>query len=163
MLNVKPKTVVLDLDQTLVYATPISEHETVKNEGFYIHDTLGLSFVRKRKHLDHFINTLIENGKNIIVWSAGSTNYVKIVCDVLFGRNTLHYILTRPHYDHCGGKKDLGLLLKHDVVKDFKIEESVLIDDIESNGSDNPRNIIVVKPFQGEEDDELLRVLKRIL
>jgi HAD superfamily phosphatase (TIGR01681 family) len=160
-----PKFIVLDLDETLVKAEPIAAHEVEQHahhkDSFIICEGARLHLVRKRKHLDHFIEQLVAIGKVPIVWSAGTERYVKAICEVLFGRQTLQYVLTREHHDFCKRKKDLKFISKHNLVEEFSVKEAILIDDRSDNGSDNPDRILVVKPFEGgdENDDELLRVL----
>ena len=166
----KPSIVVLDLDETLVYSTPVSSEEinemNAKHpDAFFIScsNPVSISMVKKRKHIDHFINELKRNGKTLVVWSAGMELYVKNVCNVLFGRDTLEYILSGPHFYQFGKKKDIRVLGIHNMIPNFDINDAVLIDDRVANATDNPRNIIVVKPFQGQDDDELLRVLDLII
>jgi HAD superfamily phosphatase (TIGR01681 family) len=170
MARPKPSIVVLDLDETLVTSIPAAPDEleqmSVKHpNSFFVNcaSPNGISLVRKRKHVDHFISELKRNGKIIVVWSAGTEVYVKTVCNILFGRDCLDFILTGNHFHQFGKKKDISVLGKHNVVPNFNLNDAVLIDDRASNGADNPNHIIVVKPFEGEEDDELLRVLKLIV
>jgi TFIIF-interacting CTD phosphatase-like protein len=163
-----PKFIVLDLDKTLIHQTSITASEVEqyheRNDGFIISDSyiLGLSFVQKRKHLDHFIAQLIQRGKTIIVWSAASERYVKTITEVLFGRDVPRYVLTYEHYLASGNKKDISLISKLKLVEEFVLDEAILIEDTPENGEDNPKHMIVVKPFTGNEDDELLRVLEHI-
>lgn len=163
-----PKFVVLDLDKTLIYQTSITASDIEKyqdrDDGFIISDSyiLGLSFIQKRKHLDHFIAQLIERGKTIIIWSAGSERYVKTITEILFGRDIPRYVLTYEHYVASGRKKDISLIKKLKLVEEFILNEAVLIEDTPENGEDNPKHVITVTPFIDEEDDELLRILDKL-
>lgn len=161
-----PKFYILDLDKTLILTKPISSNEILKytnEDGFIISDNapLGLCFVRKRKHLDYFIKELKNRGKTIIVWSAGAERYVKSICDILFGRDTLEYILTRIHWDFCKETKNLELIKSEGKVEGFDLSNSVLIDDDIRNKVNDDSNFIYIKPFDGSEDEELLRVLDK--
>jgi HAD superfamily phosphatase (TIGR01681 family) len=161
----KKTFVVLDLDMTLIYSTSISEDEAREHSkdknGFIMSDSnpIGISYVRKRKHLDHFINELKKRGIRLIVWSAGTERYVKTLCEIIFGRDTLEHVLTRIDYDKHGERKSIGVIEKCNLVPGFSIDKAVLIDDSVINGEHYPNHIIVVKQFNGQEDDELLRVL----
>ena len=57
-------------------AAVISKHEIAPVDdgmGFYFSDYQGrVSYVRKRRHLQTFISTLLTKGIKIIVWSAGN-------------------------------------------------------------------------------------------
>lgn len=166
----KPTIVVLDLDETLVHMEPISREELDKhvNNGedafiIAISNPGGLTYVRKRKHLDHFISELKRSGKRIVVWSAGLQIYVKAVCNVLFGRDTLEFLLTKVHHQSCGNRKNIQILGSHGLLPDFNLDDAVLIDDNPGNAFDNPKHFIQISSFFGEDDDELLRVLEHII
>jgi TFIIF-interacting CTD phosphatase-like protein len=170
-------TVVLDLDKCLVYSKLISEEELIPYSDYMSEDTFaildptlnGFWLVKKRAHLDHFVNQLKLMGKRIVIWNSGSEYYTKQVVEILFNTKDIAYTLTSKHLvsyksgtdargdSKTSNKKPLSLLNKY--IKDFTLEQTVLIDDIISNGIDHPRNTIVIKQFLGERDDELLRIL----
>ena len=166
----KPSIVILDLDETLVHMSAISEDELEKHsehgsDAFIIaiSNPGGLTYVRKRKHSDHFISELKKAGKKIVVWSAGRQIYVKAVCNVIFGRDTLDFLLTDVDHCACGNRKNIQILGSHGLLPDFKLDDAVLIDDNPGNAFDNPKHFIEIKSFYDQDDHELLRVLKLII
>lgn len=157
-----PQFYVLDIDNCLVSVESISRHEmTDAPNTFYMADVYGQLFlVRKRPHLDKFINDSLNAGKRLIVWSAGDDNYVKMICDVIFGRDTLDYILTRNHQT-ADKRKNIARIVEY--VPDFDASKAILIDDTASNGADNPDRLLVVQPYYGDDnDDELLHVAAKL-
>ncbi len=155
---------VMDLDNCLICSKPVSVHEIGAEEPdvFYISDVFGQVFrVQRRRHLDTFLENLRKTGKRLIVWSTGLDLYVKTICDIVFGRSVLEYILTRNHKTvWAAGNKNIAEIVHY--IPDFDLNKAVLIDDTADNGADNPHNLIVVEGFYGNQDDELIRVMKKL-
>ena len=155
--------VILDIDKTLIYAENIT-CDTIPNlkENQFIINSItydDLFLINVRNHFGRFFNFLKEKKIKILVWSAGEESYVKQISNVLFGRDSLTYLLTNKHM--LDETKNLNEIYKF--IEDFDINKSVLVDDIVENGKYNPDKIIVIKPLRkNENDDELLNVIRKL-
>ena len=144
---------------------PISREELDKhvNNGedafiIAISNPGGLTYVRKRKHLDHFISELKRSGKKIVVWSAGLQIYVKAVCNVLFGRDTLEFLLTNVHHHPVvigRTSRYLEVMVYYPISNWMTLFSLTIILEMHF---DNPKHFIEIKSFLMTDDDELLRV-----
>ena len=158
----KDRTVILDLDETLVSSVPAEdfkfdsqiEKEKAKKLRFYNLD--GTFLVFQRPECQKFLDKVFEKF-NVIVWSAGSKDYVLDIVGAVFGNRVPDLILWKHHCElskKCkySRQKDIRLL-KYE----FKIElgkKPTLIDDL---GSENARNhdVIKIKEWNFTDDDSL--------
>lgn len=86
-----PKCIVLDLDETLIHS--IAGNFNRKGSKVPIHN-INIEgdpwTVIERPHLKDFINFIHKYFDLIIVWSAGTFDYVHAICKLIF-----------PYYDEC--------------------------------------------------------------
>lgn len=113
----KKQTVVLDLDSTLIYTFNgkfeilddlIKKSNAHLESRVYLIDFIAGSKKNQmwgvvRPFTDHFIEYCFERFEKVIVWSAGTYEYVHHICEVLFQKQKPHEILT---FDDCEKDSD---------------------------------------------------------
>jgi len=145
---------VLDLDECLVYSTekPLDGVDAdFRAAGYYVH---------KRPHVDAFLARMWAV-YNLAVWSKGGTDYVEPTVRVLmephpkplfvwsFPRCTRRWDSWDHEEYHI---KDLKKVRK----QGFSKERMLIVDDTARNGERNFGNIITVREFTGQQDDDEL-------
>lgn len=86
-----PKCIVLDLDETLIHSKP--GNITKKSSKVPIHNINiegDMWSVIERPHLKDFVNFIYKYFDLVIIWSAGTYEYVHAICKLIF-----------PYYDEC--------------------------------------------------------------
>ncbi|XP_010538232.1 PREDICTED: probable C-terminal domain small phosphatase [Tarenaya hassleriana] len=154
----KLRTVVLDLDETLVHSTvqpPKVKFDfmvRVRTEGMVIP-----VFVVKRPGLDKFLERIGENFK-VAIFTAGISEYASQVLDKL---DMKHVISQRLYRDSCKevvtGKyvKDLSLVEGND------LGNVLMVDDNPFSFSLHPENGLPIKPFVDDmKDRELMKLVE---
>ncbi len=153
--------IVLDLDNTLIYARPVLEVDRLKSNefAFAVQPNGSIYKVKIRDHFGHFIDYLLTNGYKLIVWSAGSEHYVKSITERIFKREQIVHLLT--YNDLTDGKiKILDDLRQH--IKDIDMEHVRLLDDNTIHKPGQEKHFIHIKPFKGGADDGLLNAMDDI-
>ncbi|KAE8715018.1 putative Haloacid dehalogenase-like hydrolase superfamily protein [Hibiscus syriacus] len=150
------KTIVLDLDETLVHSSPYQPPITY---DFVIKPSIyGLEmnfYVLKRPGVDEFLEA-ISKKYEVVVFTAGLEPYASSLLDVLDPKGLISHRLYR---DSC---KQLG---KGRYVKDLStigrdLEKVVIVDDNPKSYSLQPANGIPVKRFEGDMEDRELEKLR---
>ncbi len=151
---------ILDLDETLVYATeePLG----------HIHDfVVGPYFVYRRPYLTEFL-TSCSAGFQLAVWSAGSDAYVKPIVDQIMpagiepvfvwsqGRCVRRY---DPERLEVYPLKDLKKVKR----LGYRLERVLIADDTPRKVQHHYGNAIYVPPFLGDPEDNILPRLSRYL
>lgn len=156
MNNTSELLIILDLDETLIYATQekLERDEDCKFEQYFIY---------KRPGLDNFLIQLNKHFK-IGIWSSAGDIYVSeivkqikphdIEFEIIWGRSrcTQYRDLDLDTYYY---KKRLNKLKK----RGFKIEKIIIVDDSPEKASNNFGNAIYVSEFRGEATDNELQLL----
>lgn len=157
------KCIILDLDHTLIHCIR-PEHDFVEKHVMQIEiSDSDIYNLYLRNHLKEFLEFCFENFENVILWTAATDSYVEIILPYLPFPNgkVFHKIITRDLYDTK--TKDLDFLLGCN----FKIEETLFVDDIPKRIVNLPKeNMIVATKFNSqcsEKDDYLLDLQKTIL
>ena len=168
--------VVLDLDETLVYAT--------KNSLDIEYDfTLGEYFVYKRSHLEKFINYIDKNFR-FAIWSSAADSYVdemtkklKINERAVFCWARSKATFKRTSIIDADDNLNTEYINEHFFVKrlkkvkklGFDLKKVLIIDDTPRKSQENYGNAIYIKEFNGDQDDnellklsEYLTTLKRV-
>lgn len=158
------KLLILDLDETLVFAT---ENKIDREPDFKVLDY----HIYKRPGLDVFLDTCFE-WFDVGVWTSSGELYAQDVIKQIFKDvDKLKVVLTSGHcirkFNH-----DVGC---HYTIKDLKkivsktgypIEQILMVDDSKEKVERNYGNAIIVGEFNGQLDDdelpELLKYLKSI-
>ena len=157
-------TIVLDLDNTLIYSRSPSEKpkgiSSPKRIRYF--STLGYD-VAMRPGLIPFLNFIKKRFSKIIVWSAGTRKYVNCIVDNIFEK-----VGYRP--DAILAREDCVQLKENQVYTKplYKIVEMghaksldnvVLLDDLATNFAPNPSNGIHIPSFEGDEDNSLIKLM----
>ena len=156
------KTIVLDLDETLIYSEiyPIwdnTDEEDLNHSNFVNFDFTILNqnyYIYKRPYLDIFIKHIFDNYENIIIWTASTKDYAQEICKKIF--EDKHYkLLTRLDCELISNKyiKDIEKI-------GLKQEHTITLDDRLYSFKTNNSNNIIIKPFYGSiNDKELLNLI----
>ncbi len=153
------KLLVLDLDETLIHATEVKlAHE----ECFRFLDL----FVYKRPHLDWFINEM-QNTFKLGVWTASGHVYAEAVINQIFDKNSLEFVWTNQH---CNLSRNLNNG-EYETIKNlrklknrgYSLESIIVLDDTPSKHRKNYGNLVTVKEYLGEQNDNELQLVAAYL
>ncbi|CAA7062228.1 unnamed protein product [Microthlaspi erraticum] len=153
--NNKKRTIILDLDETLVHSTtqlPGVRYDfmvMVKMER-----EIMPIFVVKRPGVTEFLERLGEN-YNVIVFTAGLEDYASQVLDKLDKKGVISQRLYRDSCTEVNGKyvKDLSLVVGKD------LGSALIVDDNPFAYSLHPENGVPIKAFVDDlRDQELLKI-----
>jgi carboxy-terminal domain RNA polymerase II polypeptide A small phosphatase len=152
--------IIFDLDETLIYATKVLLDRI---EDFRIGDY----YVFKRPFLDSVVVNLSQYF-SLAVWSSGTEDYVKDITEKLMSTGVkFEFIWSRAnctvHFDK--DYNDYFYIKKIDKVRKlgFAKEKILIIEDQYQNVHLNYGNAIIVKPFRGDDDNELLSLCNYLL
>ncbi len=160
--------VILDIDETLVYAT--------RNRLNIIHDfELGDYFVYKRPYFDKFIDYIDENF-HFAIWSSATDKYVdemtkklKLEEKVVFCWARSKATFKRPSTFDSDGNLNVDFMDHHFFVKRLKkvkklgfgLNKILIIDDTPYKSQENYGNAIYVSEFKGDQKDkELIELME---
>jgi Dullard-like phosphatase family protein len=139
------KTLVLDLDQTLVHSSCFPPHRSVE----CFHSGSPTFYVYKRPGLDGFM-ARVRFQFDIFIYTHGCEQYARPILDVICPWVDAGH---RPYRDACGGRagdrKDLRILAR-------SRREVILVDDSKAAASDNPKNTVLITPWFGVPHDKQL-------
>ncbi|KAM9990483.1 hypothetical protein ACTFIY_006543 [Dictyostelium cf. discoideum] len=148
------KTLVLDLDETLVH----SSFKPVHNPDFIvpveIEGTIHQVYVVKRPFVDDFLRAIAEKFE-IVVFTASLAKYADPVLDFLDTGRVIHYRLFREScHNHKGNYvKDLSKLGRD-------LKSTIIVDNSPSSYLFHPENAIPIDSWFDDKDDrELLDLL----
>lgn len=150
-------TLMLDLDETLIYASDI---ELGRAADF---QTLGYH-VYRRPHLQIFLDHVLAR-YDVGVWTSSGRTYAHAVCAALFPPQALRFVWSS---ERCSLSRDwtTGEYLNRKRLQKLKthgyrLERLLAIDDTPSKHAQNYGNLVCVSEYLGEDphDDELLRLI----
>lgn len=173
---------VLDIDETLVHSKDKSEsgefHDlclqsdptklTVRSSCWHLRFKNSEMWSLKRPYLDKFINFALHTFDKVIVWSAGTYQYVhKVVKFIFRGTCGPDLILCR---DNCVKVDDVWtkpLTELDKYIPGINLDHVLIIDDRSDVCEDNPNNAIIVEKYKPksskdksfERDDTLKRLI----
>lgn len=152
------KLVVCDLDETLVYATTV---RLATHEAF----TVGPYYAYLRPHLRYFLG-FCASRFDLAVWTSSSEDYADAVVKQVFGSvEHLEFLWSRSR---CTSRYD-AVTREQYWVKDLKkirrigyeLKHVIVVDDTAKKHERNYGNLVRVRPFEGQpDDDELLHLAK---
>lgn len=154
--SMKDKLLILDLDETLVFAT----EEKLERKADLIIQNI---YVYKRPYLDFFIEEMNQYYQ-LAIWSSGGKEYVEAVTEYIIPNEIdLQFVWSR---ERCTLKRDIELdqyfflkNLKKVKKLGFALEKMLIVDNTPSKVSQNYGNAIYPTDFEGaENDDELLHL-----
>ena len=178
----KDITVVLDLDNTLIYSIPMIKGFPKKKftkKKSYLNDMKSHKMdedfiVFERPGLQKFLSWLFKNF-NVIVWSAASPDYVEfIVKNIIEKKNRkVEYVLNSENCEDSqkifGDKHIKNLKLLWDI-HDLPLgpHTTLIIDDLKMVTGIQPHNSIQIKSFNTknikcQDDCELEQIKKRLI
>jgi carboxy-terminal domain RNA polymerase II polypeptide A small phosphatase len=151
--NDRKPTLVLDLDQTLVYSTfevPRSYDFTVKVSG----SPNSTIYVKTRPFAVEFIKK-ISSKFEIVIFTAAKKEYAQAVVKEIDKSGCISHILYRESCTLYNGKyiKDLSKLGR-------SLNNVLLVDDIPYSYQLQPQNGIHIPPYVGEADDALFELMR---
>lgn len=169
------KTIVLDLDSTLIYTSDnFSQYESLKlysnpehnhlRNRLYKFDVIDVvdkpgTGVRSsmwgvlRPNVYEFLDFCFEYFENVIVWSAGQLRYVHAICDVLF-TNPENQPIIIYSWDDC--EKNDNYLYKplikisQQEISTITLDKLYILDDNEITFSKNKDNALHVPAYEPE-------------
>lgn len=152
---------VLDLDNTLIYARAVINVGRLKHNEFSINvqPSNGIYKIVIRDHVRFFIDSMLKLGYHLIVWSAGSEHYVKCITEKLFRRDQIAYVLT---YNDL---TDQRIKILDDIkryIKDVNMDFVRLLDDNTVHRPGQEKHFIQISPFRGEPDNALIDAIGEI-
>lgn len=158
------KAIVFDLDSTLLFTD-----SKLKDLGWgtYKFDCDGV--IIEGVWRPYFKELLRECAKyyDIGVWSAGTYKYVMQLAKYINDIVPLSFILTRKDCDLLPGEYELSyqkpLSNLFELKPEYNYSNTLIIDDNEYVAYNNPLNLIRVKPFEGEYDEELKNILSLLI
>ena len=154
----QPALLIMDLDETLVWAT---EEEPAGGFDFWAFRY----FVTKRPHLDTFLETA-RRWYRLAVWSSSDEAYARrIVEEALGGSSGLCFVWARSRctqkFDEETREAYFLKNLKKVKRQGFDLARVLMMDDNPEKLQQNYGNHLRVAPFEGQPDDrELLNVLE---
>lgn len=150
-------TIVVDLDDTLVHVTPVVPYDLENGNFFTIVINRRKFYVQMRPYLQNFLDNL-SRFYNICVFTASEQKYAnKIIDKILPNVNKCYRFFRDSCINMCGYfVKDLDII-------DCPLHKTLLIDDTAGSALKNPKNLVRIKPWNGEKDDDVLKHLIVIL
>jgi TFIIF-interacting CTD phosphatase-like protein len=153
------KLLVLDLDETLIYA----DEKLDRTPEF----TVGPYQVVRRPGVDRFLEFVLDRFREVAIWTASTRSYAEPVLDQIVDRRRLAFVWGR---ERCVQKVDWELRetthLK-DIAKlrkaGYDDRQILFVDDSPEKLARSYGNLIEIRPFQGEPDDGELALLERYL
>ena len=157
MPNSERKLLILDLDETLIYAT----EEKLEREADLL---VGQYFVYKRPFLEMFLTFCFENFE-VAVWTSSTANYSAQIIENIFDPDfQISFFWAR---EKCTISFDAGERINFYEKKISKIRRRkydlksvIIVDDSPEKWRSSYGNLVRVKPYFGEtEDDELKHLI----
>jgi RNA polymerase II subunit A small phosphatase-like protein len=156
----REKLLILDLDETLVFGTT----EGLPRPADMV---VGKYHIYRRPGVDGFLNFSFEHFR-VAVWTSSTLPYAtEIVKQILPENATLEFLWGR---ERCTRRVDLESRESY-WIKDLKkvkklgynLESVIMVDDSPEKLERNYGNHVIIRPFQGETDDNELMYLSRYL
>ena len=150
--------IALDLDNTLVYVTPI---RPMTNDYTTIQFRRRKMYVQVRPHLREFVKKLSKH-YDVFIFTSAAKDYANNIVDKILPE--IHKC-RRLFRDSC---QDLYGYFVKDLKKLRRpLNKVLLVDDIAGSALNHPDNLIKISPWQGEKQDnalygELLPILDQI-
>jgi TFIIF-interacting CTD phosphatase-like protein len=153
---VDKKLLILDLDETLIFA---EEMPLARNADFLV----GQFFVYKRQYLQEFIKFCTGNF-DVAIWTSSTRNYAaKIVEEIFPNPNELAFFWSR---ERCTIKYDEELqetyfekMMSKVRKRGYDLKKVIVVDDSPEKWRNSYGNLVRIKPFFGEIDDNELKRL----
>jgi RNA polymerase II subunit A small phosphatase-like protein len=160
---------ILDLDETLIYATEVALDRPPDFEIYGYH-------AYRRPHLAAFLES-VQRDFDLAVWSSASDPYVLAVVDNIFeDKSCLHFVWGRSRatlsrvstdgsgymvdpWDHSHYLKPLSKVKR----MGWRLERTLIVDDTPEKCVRNYGNAVHPRPYTGDETDSELMLLASYL
>lgn len=146
------KTLVLDLDETLIFST-FFEYSEPKHDFEICLEVGGKickNFVQKRPFLDEFMNSISEM-YDVVIFTASTRNYCKAITDIIAPNIPDQKILSR---EHCTIYNGLYVKKISNINRDIK--DIVIIDNNYLSFILDPENGYECPSYNGQKNDRFL-------
>ena len=155
-MDAPKKLLILDLDETLIYAT---EASLPRQADFLV----GQYHIYKRPFLKVFLKNCLD-WFEVAVWTSSTPSYaIAIVSAIFENPKTLSFVWAS---DRCTVAYDLERFeyykrknLKKVKRKGYRLESIIAVDDTPQKWEQSYGNLVRVNPFEGEETDDELKYL----
>jgi len=156
MHNSDKKLLILDLDETLIYAT----EEKLERESDFI---VGQYFVYRRPFLDEFLEFCFENFE-VAVWTTSTGNYARKILENIFdSHHKTNFVWARERSTFSFDMEERESFLTKKMTKvrrrGYDLKSVIVVDDSPEKWRSSYGNLVRVKPFFGEIDDDELKHL----
>lgn len=150
-------TIVIDLDDTIVHVTPLQPRDLDNNQFFTITVKKRRLFVQMRPYLHHFLEK-ISKIFDIYFYTASDPEYANPIIEKIMPNIKKNHCFYRNSCLNVYGYyvKDLNVIRR-------PLKQILLIDDSAGSALKNPKNLVKIKPWNGEKDDKVLKDLLSIL
>lgn len=149
------KLLVLDLDETLIYAT---EEPMLHLADFQF----GCCHVYLRPHLADFIAGVRPHFR-LALWTAAGELYARQIAENIFADDALEFLWSRQHCtlvrDWSSGGYETRKRLKKIKKKGYPLESVIVVDDRAENYIQSYGNLVTIRPFVGDRADAELPLL----
>ena len=148
---------ILDLDETLIFA----EETPLEREADFL---VGQFFVYKRPHLQEFIEFCTENF-DVAVWTSSTRNYATKIVEEIFPKPLeLAFFLSRERctirYDEELQETYFEKMMSKVCRRGYDLKNVIVVDDSPEKWRNAYGNLVRIKPFFGEtQDNELERLI----
>jgi len=147
------KTLILDLDETLVHSTPIPQKKYAMAMKAMIDGKSSYLYISFRPYVEDFLQKVCEMFE-VIIYTASLRNYADLVIDKLDPKNKISFRLYREHCTPSpyGLIKDLSNLGRN-------LKDVIIVDNSPVAYEFHKENAIPISTWMDDENDvELLRV-----
>lgn len=164
------KLLVLDIDETLIYATKEQLHAQADFQLDF--GKAGHYHVYKRPGLDRFLQNIFQRFE-VGIWTSSGSDYAKAVLSNLpIEEGQLSFLLT---YKDCTQKRNTDSFdqnfgqvthlkkLKKLKRKGYPLEKIIMVDNTPAKVAQNYGNAVIVPDFQGDPEDQVLSDLWKYL
>lgn len=151
---------ILDIDETLIYAA-----NQPLDDQMYDFSFAGY-FVYKRPFLAEFLEFCAQHFE-LALWTSSTEGYAKVIADQLFQPEQLRFVWARKRCTVLFNGYDYSYVWLKNLRKvknqGYKLQQVLVVDDSPEKHTKNYGNLIVVKPFFGDQQDQELRLLMSYL
>ncbi|SOV11703.1 NLI interacting factor-like phosphatase, putative [Plasmodium sp. gorilla clade G2] len=148
-------TLVLDLDETLIYCTKKKKYHYQKEVDVLINGKYLPLYVCKRPYIDLFFSSLYPFYE-IIIFTTAIKSYADTVLNII---DVDHYIDKKFYREDCYEMNE-KLYIKNLTNIKKELSKIILIDDSNISGFQYPDNFFPIKKWQGDlNDTELLHLI----